>query len=356
MNRTTGLVLAAIVALAAGCGGKTRNSGNADPYEEGLVVLLSGAGGMMGETDRIRDGLRNAGVRRAIETFRWSRGSVLSDQTGVEANRRKAHELSRRIEAFKDVSPGAPVHLIGVSAGTGLAVWAAEDLEPGVSVTAIILVASSLDTGYDLSKAMRKTQDGIYSFKSMADSVLALGVTWAGTVDRNGGLAGGLVGFGVPWGASEETKQLYKEKLHEIPWWPPDVVYGHVGDHLGATNPAYVKAKIAPIVLGQEPPRPPTSPEKEPPVEAVRGDDAAETGTPASEKPSAGPEAKEPTEVEKQVEKVREDLKGGADGSKGSGDRSRFHDWRVRRGRRDPDRAVRLPGEAAFFTRPERLP
>jgi len=353
MKHAIALILAAILAATCGCAGSTRSAGGTDRYDHGLVILLSGAGGMMGETDRIRDGLQQGGVRRAIETFRWSRGGVLEDQTGVEANRRKARELARRIEGFKRSSPGAPVHLIGVSAGTGLVVWALEDLEPGMQATAAILVSSSLDTAYDLSKALKKTKDGIYSFNSMADTVLSLGVTWAGTVDRNGGLAGGLVGFGVPAGASEETKRLYKEKLHEISWWPGDVVLGHLGDHLGATNPAYVKEKIAPIVLGREPPKPP----KKPPSEAVRArktPTGAETSrtptanrrTPAENAPARTPPKQKPSPHEKPAGKAKRALEN---------DRDRFHNWRVR-AEEEGSAQPALPDEAVFFSRPERLP
>ncbi len=346
MKHAAGLILAALLAATCGCTGDTRSADGADRYEHGLVILLSGAGGMMGETDRIRDGLKQGGVRRAIETFRWSRGGVLEDQTGVEANRRKARQLARRIEGFKQSSPHAPVHLVGVSAGTGLVVWALEDLEPGMQVTAAVLVSSSLDTAYDLTTALKRTKDGIYSFNSMADTVLSLGVTWTGTVDRNGGLAGGLVGFGVPAGASEETKRLYKEKLHEISWWPGDVVLGHLGDHLGATSPGYVKTKIAPIVLGQEPPKPP----RKPPTEAVRGRKPPTDPTPTADRRgpsdarSPTPAEQTPSAVEKQVEKAKRALEGEDD---------RFHNWRVR-----PDKtpAARPPDEAAFFSRPERLP
>jgi len=364
MKQVTGLLLAVAIASACGCNERTRS----DRFEDGRVYVLSGAGSMMGECQRIRDGLKQAGVRRPIEIFHWSRGGVLEDQTGVEANRRKARQLARRIEAFKRGSPTSPVHLIGVSAGTGLVVWALEDLEPGAEATAAILISSSLDTRYDLSEALAKTRDGIYSFNSVADTVLSLGVTWAGTVDRNGGLAGGLVGFSPPGGASEDTRRLYKEKLHEIPWWPGDTVLGHLGDHLGATNPAYVKEKVAPIVLGKEPPEPP---EGAPGLEAVRagesaGEGPAETAEPAGDAEPETGAAEVPSPIQKQSEKARRDLEGRPDaqeepdpGRSDAGDeddRDRFHDWRVGAEDRAGPGTVEPPEAAVFFTRPERLP
>jgi len=336
------LLAVADILVASGCNHHATYSNGTDRYSRGLVVLLSGAGGMMGETDRLQEGLQEAGVDRAIETFHWSRGGVLSDQTGLEANRKKARELATRLEGYMRSHPGRPVHLIGVSAGTGLVVWALENLSPGFQATAGILISSSLDTQYDLTRAMEHTTDGIYSFKSVADTVLSLGVTWAGTVDRGGGLAGGLVGFGVPSGASEHTKRLYKEKLHEIAWWPGDMVYGHVGDHLGATSVAYVKAKVAPIVLGERPPEA----EEEASSEAV---DAGKPAEPAHSvfTPPADTAPSSPTK--EQVEKARKDL-----AEQGAAGR-RFFNWQVRR---PPTKSTRptVPDESSFFRRPGGLP
>jgi len=250
MRTSTGLALvAALAAAATGCSQVHYTS--TERYDRGLVVCLSGAGGMMGECDRIRDGLASGGVDRAIEIFDWSTGEVLSDQLSVADNRRKAAQLSRRIESYERDYPGRPVHVVGVSAGTGLTVWAIEDLADDVKITGAVLIASSLDTKYDLSKALARITDHLYSFSSVADTINSLGVTWAGTVDRGGHLAGGLVGFSPPDNASDEAKALYKDKLVQIGWWPGDVILGHLGDHLGATNPNFVRLRIAPLVLGQ---------------------------------------------------------------------------------------------------------
>ena len=254
------LVLVAVAALAAGCAHINYTDG--DRYDRGLVICLSGAGGMMGETDRIREGLAGGGVSRALEVFEWSRGEVFSDQTAVKENRHKAGQLARRIEAYQREYPGRPVHLIGVSAGTGVAIWALEALSDAHRVTGVILIASSLDTRYDLTKALEKVDDAVYSFSSVADTVLSLGVPWAGTVDRSGGLGGGLVGFSPPDGSSEHTKMLYKEKLVQINWWPGDMVLGHLGDHLGAANPTFVRVRIAPLILGKQGAEKPKGPEE----------------------------------------------------------------------------------------------
>ncbi len=242
-------VLAVVAALTAGCNGNRRSLSNG--AGRGLVILLSGAGGDLSLNERIRQGLERGGVPYTTENFVWSRGELLSDQTDVEANRRMAGQLARRIEDYLDVHPGRPVHLIGLSAGTGLAVWALEDLAPGCKVTAAFLLASSLEARYDLGPALRAVRDRIYVFFSPVDTVLSLGVTWAGTVDRGGGLSGGLLSFGPPAGSDEETRHLYREKLVQYGWTPADVLLGHLGDHLGVTSPGFVAERIAPLVLGE---------------------------------------------------------------------------------------------------------
>ncbi len=242
--------LTALTMVAGGCGGATYTS--PERYERGLVVCLSGAGGMMGEVNRIRNGLSSGGVDLAIEAFNWSRGGVFGDQMDVAENRRRAMQLAARVETYLKNRPGRPVHLIGVSAGTGLVVWALENLQ-GVRATGAVLIASSLDAHYDLSRALRNVNGHIYSFNSVADTVLTLGVTLAGTVDRGGGIGGGLVGFSPPDGASEATKQLYQEKLKQFSWNPSEVLLGHLGNHLGATRSTFVRVRIAPLILGKEP-------------------------------------------------------------------------------------------------------
>ena len=244
-------ILAAVIvvgALAAGCA--QVNYTSPERYERGLVVCLSGAGGMMGECDRIRDGLASGGVDHAIETFDWSRGDVLSDQVSADANRRMAGTLARRLESYMAQHPGRPVHVVGISAGTGLLIWALEDLQQGFQVEGAVLMASSLDTKYNLGRALAKVRDHIYCFGSPIDPVLGLGVTVTGTVDRGGGLAGGLVGFSPPNGASDADKEAYKQKLAMITWWPGDWVLGNSGTHLGSTSPTFVRLRIAPLIMG----------------------------------------------------------------------------------------------------------
>jgi pimeloyl-ACP methyl ester carboxylesterase len=246
--------LIACAAAAGGCGREYRteadrfvNLSAGAGYDRGLVVCLSGAGGATGEVDRIRQGLLDGGVACAIEAFEWSTGNVLADQMDLAANREKAAMLARRIEKYQDEHPDCPVHLIGVSAGTGLVVWAVENLDPERPVANVVLVASSLSSRYDLRSALTNVSGCLYCYYSAADLVLGLLVPATGTVDRTGGDSGGLHGFQAPDDADDHAWALYTEKLSQIGWTAADVAYGHIGDHLGGTQPAYVRQYIASV-------------------------------------------------------------------------------------------------------------
>ena len=334
---TAALAGATVLATLAAVGCNGAKYTTPERYERGLVICLSGAGGFTGECGRIRDGLNAGGVDRAIEIFEWSKGGVLSDQVAVEENRLKAAELAERVEAYMAEHPGRPVHLVGLSAGTGLVVWALEDLS--VQVEGAILLASSLDARYDLTLALSKVRDHLYSFNSVADTVLGLGVAVAGTVDREGDVAGGLTGFSLPAGTSEASKTLYKEKLVQIGWWPGDVILGNLGDHLGTTNPLFVQARVAPLMLGKQP------------AEAGRG---SETWVSAD-----GPKKSE----RKSVRRRSSSPSGSAAGNADDDHRKRgFFGWEVGARRRTPAPAAAsvTPGDAVeesqFFRESERMP
>jgi len=352
MRNIAGLLL--MTAVAAGATGCTQvNYTSPDRYERGLVVVLSGAGGMMGECDRLRDGLAAGGVDRALEVYEWSVGGVLLDQASVEANHHKAALLARRIETYLHEYSGRPVHLVGVSAGTGLVVWAIEALTGDDKITGGVLISSSLDTQYDLTRALERVTDRLYAFTSVADTVLSLGVSVAGTVDRGGGLAGGLFGFSPPDNAPEATRALYRERFTQIAWWPGDVILGHIGDHLGATNPTFVRARIAPLVLGR---RPENGAGKPPVQEAVKAKErpVPEGGAgvpPVASGDAAGsssePAAKPATVGIPQVEDVKRPESPRRPPSK---DKARFIDWKVGGG------SSRTIDESQFMAEPGRLP
>jgi hypothetical protein len=265
------LVLATLLAGLLGTGCSRANFTTPERYDRGLVVCLSGAGSMTGECQRIRQGLDAGGVKAAIEIFDWSSGGVIEDQVDVSINHGRALELTSRLESYMAQYPGRPVHVVALSAGTGVAIWATEDLAGSRQIDGVVLMASSLDARYDLTGALVHVRDHIYSFHTVTDAVLAVAVTVTRTVDREGAVAGGLVGFKPPEGATEYTQELYKEKLEQIAWWPTDVIYGNMGDHLGTSSSLFVRARVAPLVLGKGAAKSEQTAPAAPPPEKVGG-------------------------------------------------------------------------------------
>jgi pimeloyl-ACP methyl ester carboxylesterase len=251
-HRLLALVLASCAVCATGC--SQTNFTASERYEHGLVVVLDGAGGITAAPQQICQGLNDGGVNQALEIFPWSAAhDVLADQTDLERNRGKGAELAARVVRYLNEYPGRPVHLIGLSAGTGIVVFAAEQLPEGVQIDGICLMASSLSSTYPLMPALRHVRYELTNFSSVADvGVLGAAVTVTGTVDRNPGLSAGLLGFQPPEGASEEIRQFYKTKVVEVPWNPVFIVYGNIGDHLWATSSGFVRDRVAPIIRAAE--------------------------------------------------------------------------------------------------------
>ena len=230
MKSTCCLILLLITTAALpGC--SSQKYATLERYDKGLVLCLGGAGGNQWQADRIRRGLGEAGITYAVEMYQWSRYNLLEDLTDLPRNRNRAGRLARHIELYRDRYPGRPVWVIGVSGGTAISVWGVEQLSPDHSVADLILVSSTLRHTYDLTKAMEKTNDGVYSFHSPYDAVLRLAMPVFRTGDRQGTQAAGVSGFTFPTDVDEPANQLYQQKLIQRSWKLDDAWQGNLGGH-----------------------------------------------------------------------------------------------------------------------------
>ena len=135
------------------------------------------------------------------------------------------------------------MYLIGHSGGTAMAVWAAEDLPEGEQVEGIILLASSLSPGYDLSEALAHTRGGIVNFYSPYDGILGAGTALLGTMDGVHSESAGKSGFEVPPGADADYGKLY-----QVPWTPAMREYGNGGDHFGWMATRFISTYVDPLI------------------------------------------------------------------------------------------------------------
>ncbi len=216
----------------------------------GKVYYLDGAGGGSKLTDwgrGVRAGLKAGGYPGGFENRSWQTGfGIVADQnTSNKYKRKKAREVAAEIVAYMDSHPGAAVNLMGLSAGTAVAVYALEELPLTHRVSNVVLLGSSLSKHYDLSNALAKVRDKFYVLTSKKDKMLRFAVAIAGTADRKfcGPCSAGIKGFHKPRDATASQKRLYA-KVKDIAWRKEFASADNAGGHTGGTNARFVEKYI----------------------------------------------------------------------------------------------------------------
>ncbi|MEJ2722358.1 MAG: alpha/beta hydrolase [bacterium] len=211
--------------------------------EYGITFYCPGAGNMDFGEIGIRHGLDAAGYQGQVATVLWT--SLLGP--GVDQRlwnaRLGALRLRESIEEYEKKYPGRPVNVIGLSAGTGVAIWALEDLKPGYNVENVVLLGSSLWHRYDVGKALTHISGKIYNYYSPKDPWLTVAMKVFGTIDGVFGEDGaGAVGLDSPHGA---------DRIVNIRWKPEFERYGNYGNHTDGTRAPFVQAYIAPHIISE---------------------------------------------------------------------------------------------------------
>jgi hypothetical protein len=243
--------------LLVGC---SQGTGSAQDYSaHGDVYYLDGAGGggLISNWGRgVKSGLQMAGFNGEFVEPHWETGmGVFADQVASDAyKRQKAGECAAMIRKARAAYPDAPITLMGLSAGTAVAVFTLEALPAGCQVDNVVLLGASIGNDYNLTKALEHVDGRMYVFTSENDAVLNFAVPMAGTADRESGTvpSAGLDGFVLPPGASSRTCRLYS-KITNIAWRQSFEKDGDWGGHTDTTHPKFVRDYIAPLVLQQGP-------------------------------------------------------------------------------------------------------
>lgn len=247
--------LSLVIGLAFGCTGCATVQRAATPTERDDVIFYcdgSGGGGLLTPWGvNVQRGLEQDGYEGDFRCFRWQTGlGILADhQTSVAYKRDKARELVGYMKLHWRRFPGGSVHLIGLSAGSAIVVFALEELPARYQVDNVILLGSSLSADYDLCNALRRVRGEMHVFSSKSDPILRIFVPLTGTADRRraGSRVAGRYGFLLPPDADDETEALYSKIVH-IEWDSERAAAGDPGTHTGATNPRFVQQYIAPLV------------------------------------------------------------------------------------------------------------
>jgi hypothetical protein len=217
------------------------------PARPGIIFLVDGIGGLDVLYLSAHLSLPLAGVRHEIRDFVWThgKGQYLKDLQDIRHVLQKAEVLANEIRQAREREPERPIYLIARSAGTGLALLAAEHLPPG-TLERIILLSAAVSPDYDLRAALRATRGEVVSFYSRHDQlILNWGTRQFGTVDRVYGPSAGLRGFVKPPNLAEEERALYA-RLVQIPWNPRMLLVGNVGTHSGTVVPGFLGKEVAP--------------------------------------------------------------------------------------------------------------
>jgi len=219
-----------------------------DPRERfGRVWYLGGAGNWgFGVGDVLR-GLEKAGYPGYVTSFHWSLTmSPIADQILKPLMAPGAARLAANIDEYLDRYPNNEVHIIALSAGTGVAVRAVEHLKPGHQIQNMYLIGSSLSCNYDMSKALPHIRGKVYVYYSNRDGILAGPARLFGTIGGSGhDEPAGLVGLRHP---------SCGDKVVNIGWSPRYAKYGWTGGHVTATSEKFVQFVMAPTLMPKIPP------------------------------------------------------------------------------------------------------
>lgn len=232
-----------VVILAVGGGAGCQIHGAAEPF--GKTFYLGGASNIDLVTSGVPSGLEQAGYRGDVQTFIWTISfNPLIDQLLTINARARASLLAQEIKRYHQRYPDNEINIIALSAGTGVAIWAVENLDGQASINNLILLGSSLSHDYDVRQALGHIDGKIYVYHSPHDSVLEA-VRIVGTIDGKHGVdSAGQVGLKVPPGAEQD--------IVNTAWARRFLQYGWAGGHTDCTNERFVRHVLGPLIVGPQ--------------------------------------------------------------------------------------------------------
>lgn len=236
------LVAAALAAGGAGCSSSGWRFRTEDQF--GRTYYVDGAGNWGFGRLAVPRGLREAGYRGRVKSFTWTAtlNPALDQALGPFVAKAKGKVLAREIENYLEHYPDNEVHIIALSAGTGVAVWACEHLKPPARVGNMILLSSSLSSDYNMSKALAHVQGKVYVYSSPNDGVLSGPVHVLGTIDgRFDCEPAGLVGL-----------RSSSPQICNVNWSSRYEGYGWTGSHVSSVQEAFVRHVLAQHVTASE--------------------------------------------------------------------------------------------------------
>ena len=220
--------------------------------EHGLIIILPGIEGCSSINDSIARGLVAGQLSHAIQIIDWRRFRPWNPLhlAMQRHNRTQARVVAELIVSYQRNFPGQPVHLIGHSAGAGMALFVLEQLQDDQAVTSVTLLSAAVSRKFDVGRLLNRTKAGIWNFYSALDlPTVGIGTMLFGTMDRRHTVSAGALGFvtGNCDSISPEIPQEQRPRLNQIPYQKSMAKSWNFGGHFGSTNAVFVRENIAPI-------------------------------------------------------------------------------------------------------------
>jgi hypothetical protein len=195
----------------------------------------------------LRQGFQDQGESVEIQIYDWTENDPgIPALQAYKRNHAEAKEISEMLTARFHADPSRTIYLTCHSGGAGLAVWALEDSPAEVQIDSLLLLAPALSPDYDLSAALRhirRSADALWSDRDTG--ILNFGTRTFGTIDGKFTVSAGCVGFTQP--AKADAAQY--AKLHQFPYNPAWMNYGHFGDHIGPTETPFARQVLAGLLI-----------------------------------------------------------------------------------------------------------
>lgn len=223
--------------------------------ERGYTIVAVGVNGDNMLSAGLAPGLIEGGYPGAVEVVDWTTGYwplfVYHLRAGSR-HRAAARWIAEKITAYRAHYPGREVNLVGYSAGAVVAVEAVEGLAEGQQVDRVVLLAGAISPLHDMRPVLRRALQGVWSYCQPQDVVaLWAGTLLAGTADGHHIVSAGAVGFWRPPGLGEEERQLYRDKLVQLPYQPQMALSGNLGGHFQCISRKFVAQWIAPVLTAE---------------------------------------------------------------------------------------------------------
>ncbi len=236
--------LAGLALLLTGC---EAGQGRGDDHF-GRTYYIDGAGNWGYGVAEVYDGLRKCGYKGKIINYTWSPtlNPALDQTIGRPIAKLRGEDLGKQITEYEAEYPKTQVNIICLSAGTGVGVWACENVHSPAKVHNLVMLGSSISSDYDMRRALANINGHVYVYFSPGDMVCQGPVRTLGTIDGKLGVEPtGLVGL--------HPRGVQTDKIVNIGWSPKYERYGWTGAHTDATSEPFVRAYLSKHVISDPP-------------------------------------------------------------------------------------------------------